>query len=60
MLGVTLFGIFLTPVFFNVIDWLGDTRLFASANVRLAGEIGLLIVATLVCPPWESGCVGVL
>ena len=23
MLGVTLFGIFLTPVFFNVIDWLG-------------------------------------
>ncbi len=25
MLGVTLFGIFLTPVFFNVIDWLGDT-----------------------------------
>ena len=30
MLGVTLFGIFLTPVFFIVIDWLGDTRLFAS------------------------------
>jgi multidrug efflux pump len=26
MLGVTLFGIFLTPVFFNVIDWLGSTR----------------------------------
>ena len=25
MLGVTLFGIFLTPVFFYVIDWLGST-----------------------------------
>ena len=24
MLGVTLFGIFLTPVFFYVIDWLGE------------------------------------
>jgi multidrug efflux pump len=26
MLGVTLFGIFLTPVFFYVIQWLGDRR----------------------------------
>jgi multidrug efflux pump len=26
MLGVTLFGIFLTPVFFNVIDWLGSAE----------------------------------
>ena len=25
MLGVTLFGIFLTPVFFYTIDWLGGT-----------------------------------
>jgi multidrug efflux pump len=30
MLGVTLFGIFLTPVFFSVIDWLGGTRQFRS------------------------------
>ena len=38
MLGVTIFGIFLTPVFFYVIDWLGDTRIFASPTVRrLAG-----------------------
>ena len=34
MLGVTLFGIFLTPVFFNVIDWLGATPLFRSRLVR--------------------------
>jgi multidrug efflux pump len=26
MLGVTLFGIFLTPVFFNVIQWFKDRR----------------------------------
>src|SRR5262249_38310100 len=29
MLGVALFGIFLTPVFFFTIDWLGDARLFS-------------------------------
>jgi multidrug efflux pump len=28
MLGVTFFGILLTPVFFFVIDWLGASRLF--------------------------------
>ena len=32
MLGVTIFGIFLTPVFFYVIDWLGETRFFASPH----------------------------
>jgi multidrug efflux pump subunit AcrB len=26
MLGVTLFGIFLTPVFFYVIQWVADWR----------------------------------
>ena len=30
MLGVTLFGIFLTPVFFYVIDCLGESTLFRS------------------------------
>jgi hypothetical protein len=28
MVGVTIFGIFLTPVFFSVIDWLGEARVF--------------------------------
>ena len=32
MLGVTLFGIFLTPVFFYVIQGLGETRLFTAAR----------------------------
>ncbi len=34
MLGVTLFGIFLTPVFFCVIDWLGGRRVFHSRTMQ--------------------------
>ncbi len=33
MLGVTLFGIFLTPVFFFVIDWLSESHFFNSPLV---------------------------
>ncbi len=49
MLGVTLFGIFLTPVFFYVIDWLGHSRLFASLPMRTVGTVlfYLLMVGTL-------------
>jgi multidrug efflux pump len=36
MLGVTLFGIFLTPVFFYVIQWLADRR--AAAVPELVAE----------------------
>jgi multidrug efflux pump len=39
MLGVTLFGIFLTPVFFNVIEWLVDTPLFSSERMRRVGRV---------------------
>ncbi len=35
MLGVTVFGIFLTPVFFSTIDWLGGTPVFAIAGGAL-------------------------
>jgi multidrug efflux pump len=38
MLGVTLFGIFLTPVFFNTIQWVSDTRLFAATITRWGGS----------------------
>jgi multidrug efflux pump len=38
MVGVTLFGIFLTPVFFSVILGLSETSLFASAAVRWIGS----------------------
>jgi multidrug efflux pump len=38
MLGVTAFGIFLTPVFFYRLQGLGETRLFASGIVRSVGS----------------------
>jgi multidrug efflux pump subunit AcrB len=39
MLGVTVFGVFLTPIFFYTIDWLSGTRLFASRAMRWMGEL---------------------
>ena len=42
MLGVTLFGIFLTPVFFYVIAGFADSPLFASVRMkRLLSLVGL-------------------
>jgi multidrug efflux pump len=38
MVGVTVFGIFLTPVFFSVILGLSETSLFASAAMRWVGS----------------------
>jgi len=52
MLGVTLFGIFLTPVFFNVIDWLGESRWFAPPRTRRAGKILLLAVILAIFWPF--------
>ena len=40
MLGVTLFGIFLTPVFFFVIDWLSEARVWTSPLVPLDRHLG--------------------
>ncbi len=39
MLGVTLFGIFLTPVFFLVVDYLSHFTWFANPSVREAGRM---------------------
>jgi multidrug efflux pump len=49
MLGVTLFGIFLTPVFFFVIESLVEAPLFSSARARQVGRAVRLAlgVATL-------------
>jgi multidrug efflux pump len=57
MLGVTAFGIFLTPVFFYVIEGLSETQLFASATMRwygslLAGAAGGLSLGFLL---WKAG-----
>jgi multidrug efflux pump len=46
MLGVTLFGIFLTPVFFFAVNWASESRLFASRGMHFAGRI-LLDILTL-------------
>ncbi len=74
MLGVTAFGIFLTPVFFYVIQGLGETRIFAGAIVQwaLAVVLGLTVGSAsgyllsmlhIISPSWGiilgAGC-GVL
>jgi multidrug efflux pump len=45
MVGVTLFGIFLTPVFFYMIDWLGESHLFASRWARRVKSVTLDVFA---------------
>jgi hypothetical protein len=62
MLGVTLFGIFLTPVFFYVIAGFAETPLFAAAGVRFVGRVlvYLTVVATLGIPwliMWALGSI---
>src|SRR5262249_5719808 len=47
MLGVTLFGIVLTPVFFFTIDWLGGTRLFQSHTLQRFSRVLLILVIVL-------------
>jgi multidrug efflux pump len=44
MLGVTFFGILLTPVFFSVIDWIGSTPAFHS---HLAHKINRVLLGVL-------------
>jgi hypothetical protein len=44
MLGVTLFGIFLTPVFFYVIEGFIEVPLFSSQRARQVGRVLLFIV----------------
>jgi multidrug efflux pump len=39
MLGVTFFGIFLTPVFFFVIEWFVEQPLFSSERARSVGRV---------------------
>jgi multidrug efflux pump len=63
MLGVTLFGIVLTPVFFFTVDWLGESRLFRSrlmqhitfftlslVTIRPARKLGSILVRRLTTP----------
>src|SRR5947209_5144409 len=47
MLGVTLFGIFLTPVFFYVIEGVVEVPLFASGRAAWAGRVLLFTLGAL-------------
>ncbi len=47
MIGVTLFGIFLTPVFFYVIEGLAENPLFSSARARRFGQAVYLTLSVL-------------
>ena len=74
MIGVTLFGIFLTPVFFYVIQGFGESRWFSGVRVRkvasslLGGLLGLAVgfflarlgVVSLVWGPLVGAALGVL
>jgi len=50
MLGVTLFGIFLTPVFFLVIDRLGQSGPFQRQPVRRVGSVVLAVLSLGLLP----------
>ncbi len=57
MLGVTLFGIFLTPVFFYVIEGLGEIKTFRIPEVQWIGSalIGGLAGLCLGYLTWKAG-----
>jgi multidrug efflux pump len=53
MVGVTLFGIFLTPVFFYVIEGFIDVPLFSSPRARQLGEALRFVAVVLTLGlPW--------
>ncbi len=45
MLGVTFFGILLTPVFFYVIDWLAAARLFSAGRLHWVSHVLLDVLS---------------
>ncbi len=47
MLGVTLFGLLLTPVFFYSIDWLGDAHLFRTLVMQRLNNLSLGAIVSL-------------
>jgi len=49
MIGVTFFGVLLTPVFFYVIDTVAESRFFANPMVRRVGRIFVSVVPFILC-----------
>jgi multidrug efflux pump len=59
MLGVTLFGIFLTPVFFYVIEGIAEAPLFTGERSRVLGRLLVYSVEVLTLGiPWMLGRLG--
>jgi multidrug efflux pump len=54
MLGVTLFGLALTPVFFAMIDWLSEARLFAASHLRSTGDLILAAISLRPLRRWSG------
>jgi multidrug efflux pump len=53
MLGVTLFGVFLTPVFFYVVEGIAERSLFASPSARSIGRVLRIAAGILLLGlPW--------
>src|SRR5476651_1396912 len=53
MLGVTLFGIFLTPVFFYVIAGLAEAPLFSADRMRFVGKVMMYVLGVVTLGvPW--------
>ena len=50
MLGVTLFGIFLTPVFFYVVEWVSETSLFNNPWMKRFHDVSLDILTLRFVP----------
>ncbi len=51
MIGVTFFGVMLTPVFFYVIDSVAESHIFRNPAVRRAGRILMMILLPFVLIP---------
>jgi multidrug efflux pump len=51
MIGVTFFGVMLTPVFFYVIDSVAESHVFRNPMVRRVGRILLIILLPIVLLP---------
>lgn len=54
MLGVTLFGLALTPVFFATIDWLSQTSLFTQSRLWWIGDVILAVISVRPVRRWLS------
>jgi multidrug efflux pump len=51
MVGVTIFGVFLTPIFFALVDQLTHSRLFTHPWVMAVSEAGLYVLRLRFVPP---------